>query len=63
MENESGFVQPRGRDHVFDNDRLELIWQMALASLASNDNEMIVPMHIAEHISMAGIEGLKSRLR
>jgi len=44
-------------------DQIEIIWQMGMASLASNDNELVLPMRMAKQLSEENIEELKLRLR
>jgi len=42
---------------------VEVIWAMGLASLAGNNNELILPQHMAEGLTHEAIEDLKLRLR
>lgn len=43
--------------------QVEIIWQMGLASLSSNNNELILPQAMTSHLTEASIEDLKSKLR
>jgi hypothetical protein len=44
-------------------DQIDIIWQMGVASLASNHNELIIPKFMASLLNQINIEDLKSRLR
>lgn len=43
--------------------QVDLIWQMGLASLASNNNELILPQSMATYLPQTSVEKLKLKLR
>jgi hypothetical protein len=43
--------------------QVDLIWQMGLASLSSNNNELVLPQSIATYLPQASVEKLKLKLR
>jgi hypothetical protein len=43
--------------------QVEIIWQMGLASLSSNNNELVLPQHMATYLPAANVEDLKLKLR
>jgi hypothetical protein len=43
--------------------QVDLIWQMGLASLASNNNELVLPQSMATYLPQASVESLKLQLR
>lgn len=45
------------------NSQVEIIWQMGIASLASNNNEIVLTGSMASGLPEASVEDLKSRLR
>ena len=45
------------------NSQVEIIWQMGIASLASNNNEIVLTRSMASGLPEASVEDLKSRLR
>lgn len=50
--------------HVgFSNDEIEVLWQMSVAYLPSNNNEMVIPKYLAVKLSEENINVLKVRFR
>ena len=45
------------------NDQVEIVWQMGLASLLSNNGELVLTLAMAASLAPKGIEELKIRLR
>lgn len=44
-------------------EHIDFIWQMGAASLASNDNELVIPQFVASSLSEENLADLKSRFR
>jgi hypothetical protein len=43
--------------------QVDIIWQMGIASLSSNNNELVLTEAMASNLPEASVEDLKSKLR
>jgi hypothetical protein len=48
---------------AYNADQVDLIWEMGLESLESNDGELVIPASMQKYLSADQVEDLKSRLR
>ena len=45
------------------NAQLDVIWEMSVASLSTNNDELVIPQFVALKLSQENMEDLKSRFR
>jgi hypothetical protein len=56
--NQGGITTDKHADPLVDT-----IWQMALASFAANNDQIVLPLQYAKSLSAGVVEELKARLR
>lgn len=44
-------------------EQIEIMWQMGVASLASNNNQLVIPNFMAVQLSEKNVNDLKTRFR
>lgn len=60
---QSLFPSPTIRQNELQAEEVDLIWHMGIASLASNNYELVIPIHVAQRLTKTSVEALKERLR
>ena len=48
---------------AYNAGQVDLIWEMGLASLESNDGELVIPASMQKYLNADQVEDLKARLR